>query len=366
MLEATKPVCATHPVRIITPISKATHVKTPEEIANDQPTAEQIVKQEAPPGNTTGSYTGEISTNGWLPNGTILGEQYGDHYEIIEHINDGGMAEVYRVRTRSGEILAAKVMKKIPSQDEELFLTRFIREIKMLKMIHELKVKTNNVVSCKDAGITSDGRIFYLMECADYSLKDLIERNEIDPLTGIVLMSKVCTALEAVHKKGIIHRDLKPSNILICNGEPLISDFGVAGYASRNDDYKKLTASNATVGTVGYLSPEQARILLNGEKIELTGMSDRYSIAVIIYEILTQGELPVPDIGGGAAARLRRQIDNPPVDIRRHIKNIDESLGATVMAMLNRDANFRLPGRSLSQIANKTFSKVIERGKVTK
>ncbi len=205
-------------------------------------------------------------------NGTMV-----SHYRIIEQIGAGGMGEVYLAEdTELNRKVALKFLPPHLCQDADC-RARFKREAQAAAKLNHPNIITIFEVS------EFNGRPFFAMEHIEgESLADFIKKrdNSLDKI--IDLSIQICEGLNKAHESGIIHRDIKPSNILIDqDGRTKILDFGLA--AIKGD--KKLTKPGATLGTISYMSPEQAR----GE--ELDNRSDLFSFGVVLYEMIT-GQLP--------------------------------------------------------------------------
>lgn len=197
-------------------------------------------------------------------------------YEIIELIGSGGMADVYKASdTRLNRMVAVKILKQEFSNDKS-FITRFKNEAQSAAGLSH-----PNIVSVYDVG-DDEGYHYIVMELVEgITLKRFIEKKgrlEVRESVGIAI--QIAQGMEAAHDNHIIHRDIKPQNIIISrDGKVKVADFGIAKMVS-NDTFNQ----NA-VGSVHYLSPEQARGGYSDER------SDIYSLGVTLYEMLT-GQLP--------------------------------------------------------------------------
>lgn len=207
----------------------------------------------------------------------MIGRVLGGRYEIIQNVDSGGMAYIFKAlckKTKS--VVAVKVLKEKFSASAE-YVTRFKKEAQAtFSLEHE------NIVRVRDIGY-DDGVYYMVMDFIEGTcLKALIEKEKIiEEKDAILYAVQVCSALSAAHKKGIIHRDIKPHNILLDNQNNVkLTDFGIAksiGVSQEKD--------NQVIGSVYYISPEQAR----GEEVD--ARSDIYSLGILLYEMLT-GELP--------------------------------------------------------------------------
>ena len=207
----------------------------------------------------------------------MIGRVLGGRYEILEDIDSGGMACVYKALCRkTNHIVAVKVLKNKFAENAD-YVKRFKKEAQAaFSLEHE------NIVHVNDVGC-DEGVYYMVMEHMDGStLKALIDKQgRLEEKDTILYAIQICSALSAAHKKGIIHRDIKPQNILLNKEQTAkVTDFGIA---------KSLTAPNEqeteVIGSVYYVSPEQAR----GDNVD--ARSDIYSMGIMLYEMLT-GELP--------------------------------------------------------------------------
>lgn len=208
-----------------------------------------------------------------------IGKIFAGRYKIIQQIGRGGMADVYLARDLilDGEEVAVKVLRT-NYQTDPIAVARFQREAKaMAELDHP------NIVRITDIG-EEEGQQYLAMEyVAGLDLKRYIKENA--PLSNeeaVRLMGQILLAMRLAHTRGIIHRDLKPQNVLLTpDGTAKVSDFGIAVAFAETS----LTQTNSMLGSVHYLSPEQAR----GSKA--TFQSDIYAMGIIFYEMLT-GHIP--------------------------------------------------------------------------
>ncbi|MBP7059172.1 MAG: Stk1 family PASTA domain-containing Ser/Thr kinase [Lachnospiraceae bacterium] len=199
-----------------------------------------------------------------------------DRYEVIEKIGTGGMSDVYRaVDQVLQRDVAIKVLKSEFAEDDN-FVTKFRSEAS-----NAAKLEHPNIVNIYDVG-SEDGLYFIIMEYVDgITLKTYIEKKgHLNYKEVISIAIQVGRGIEAAHNNKIIHRDIKPQNIIISKeGKVKVTDFGIARAASGN------TVSADVMGSVHYISPEQAR---NGY---VTAQSDIYSLGIVMYEMAT-GRVP--------------------------------------------------------------------------
>lgn len=225
--------------------------------------------------------------------GTIIG----DRYEILEKVGSGGMADVFRAKChRLNRFVAIKILKQEYSEDTK-FVAKFRGEAQAIaSMSHP------NIVGIYDVG-EEDGLYYIVMELVDgITLKKYIEeKGKLSVKEAVGISLQIANGLDAAHRNNIVHRDVKPQNILIArDGTAKVSDFGIAKAASSN------TITANAMGSVHYISPEQARGGYSDEK------SDIYSLGVTMYEMLS-GDLPFTGESAVAIALAHIQEDAVPL-----------------------------------------------------
>ena len=203
-----------------------------------------------------------------------IGKKLDGRYEITESIGEGGMADVYRATdVVDNKTVAVKILKKEFAENEE-FLRRFRNESKAIAVLSH-----PNIVKIFDVGF-SERIQFIVMEYIDgITLNEFMEQQgRLDWKDAVHFILQILRALQHAHSKGIVHRDIKPQNIMVLrDGTIKVMDFGIAKFA--REDGK--TGSDKAIGTVHYISPEQARGAATDAK------SDIYSVGVMLYEMLT-------------------------------------------------------------------------------
>ncbi|NLI54473.1 MAG: protein kinase [Clostridiales bacterium] len=262
-----------------------------------------------------------------IAQGTIVGHRY----RIVELIGTGGMAHVYRaVNLSTRKVVAIKVLKDEYRNDAE-FLRRFEREARaVLHLSHE------NIVRAFDVGET-DGLPYIVLEFVDgRTLKDILDENGPMPSRiAVALVVQVLDALGAAHAAGIIHRDVKPQNVIVMqSGKVKLMDFGIA----REVDANTVTFAGSTVlGSVHYLSPEQAKGL------PVTEGSDLYSTGIMLYEMLT-GRVPFD--GDTSVSIALKHISDIPVPPAELTNKVSPALNDVILRALNKDINRRYSAAS--------------------
>src|SRR5687768_11979731 len=206
------------------------------------------------------------------------GEVLAGRYELISPIGSGGMAVVWRARDqRLQRHVAVKLLRPEYAEDPE-FVRRFEFEAR-----NAASLSHPNVAPVYDTDVDGDLR-FIVMELVDGpSLAEIIaERGRIEPVVAVEIVAAAARALAAAHRRGLIHRDVKPANLLIGrDGRVRLADFGIARALTSN----RVTQPGTVLGSIPYLSPEQAR----GD--DATASGDIFSLGVVLFEMLT-GSLP--------------------------------------------------------------------------
>jgi len=245
-------------------------------------------------------------------------------YEIKSELGRGGMATVYcAFDPRFDREVAIKVLPREMMHDPQ-FRARFEREIKMVAGLEHL-----SIVPVYDVG-DEDGQPYFVMRyMTGGSLSDLIAHGKISVEDTARIVEKIAKGLNYAHKKGIIHRDLKPDNILFAeNGEPFISDFGVAKLTESTGN---LTGSGV-IGTPAYMSPEQA------QGIEIDGRSDVYGLGVIIYQMLSGQQPYNADTPMGVVVK---HITEPVPDILSMVPSLPLDMDEIIKLSMAKDKNKR-------------------------
>jgi len=256
-----------------------------------------------------------------LQTGTILGGRY----RILRVLGEGGMGAVYQARDLELErVIALKVIRPELAGDSGI-LQRFKQELILAR-----NVTHKNVIRIYDLG-EAEGVRFITMEYVEgEDLRNLLRRHgKLSPAEAAEIIQQICHALEAAHAEGVIHRDLKPQNVMQdVHGRIVVMDFGLA----RSLENPGMTQTGALVGTLEYMSPEQA---LGGE---LDPRSDLFAVGLIFYELLT-GKVPYKADTGVASLVMRTKSAAPLVS---DVDNtVPKSLGFIVSKCLERDPNRR-------------------------
>jgi eukaryotic-like serine/threonine-protein kinase len=269
----------------------------------------------APPGSPS---AGNISAFQNLQPGVL----FGGRYEILGVLGQGGMGAVYKARDRElDRLIALKVIRPELATDPAILL-RFKQELILARNITH-----KNVVRIYDLG-EADGIRFISMEYVDgEDLRTLLRRQgKFAPKEAIAVVEQVCRALDSAHSEGVIHRDLKPQNIMRDkHGRIVVMDFGLA----RSLGDTGMTQTGAIVGTLEYMSPEQAL----GSTLDQR--SDIFSVGLIFYELLT-GKAPYEaDTAIASLMKRTREQARSASDVEA---SVPKSLSAIVSRCLERES----------------------------
>jgi serine/threonine protein kinase/tetratricopeptide (TPR) repeat protein len=254
------------------------------------------------------------------------------HYKVLDKLGSGGMGVVYRVEdTRLGREAALKCLPPDVASDPQM-VERLVREARSASSLNHPNICTIYEVD------EADGYHFITMELLQgQTLRDRIAAGPM-PLGEFVRVGiQIADALSAAHKKNIIHRDIKPANVFLNErSEAKVLDFGLAKVEEASAvtamGVTALTSSGQTVGTIAYMSPEQARGL------KLDSRSDLFSLGVLFYEMVT-GELPFP--GGTTAIIFDSILNRKPVPISQLKPGLPNAVETIVGKLLEKDCKTR-------------------------
>ena len=203
-----------------------------------------------------------------------LHDALADRYELLRELGRGGMATVYVARDRKHDReVALKVMD--PALARGVGATRFLREVRIAATLTH-----PGIVPVFDSGEVDDTFYYVMPLLRGSSLRERMRQGPIAAREACLMLAEVADALDAAHRASVVHRDVKPENVLLLDGRPLVTDFGVAHAAQTFAE--SLTETGAAVGTVLYMAPEQ---LFGTAGID--GRADVFSVGAILYEILS-------------------------------------------------------------------------------
>ncbi|MGN7398793.1 Stk1 family PASTA domain-containing Ser/Thr kinase [Cytobacillus praedii] len=251
----------------------------------------------------------------------MIGKRISGRYKILEIIGGGGMANVYLAHDMILDRDVAVKMLRLDFANDEEFIRRFHREAQSATSLAH-----PNIVSIFDVG-EEDSIYYIVMEYVDgQTLKQYIQQNspiKVDKVLDI--MKQLTSAISHAHQNHIIHRDIKPHNILIDRlGNVKITDFGIAMALSATS----ITQTNSVLGSVHYLSPEQARGGMANRK------SDIYSLGIVMFELLT-GRLPFS--GESAVSIALKHLQSETPSLRRWNPSIPQSVENIVFKATAKD-----------------------------
>lgn len=252
----------------------------------------------------------------------MIGRMIDERYEIQEILGGGGMSKVYgAMDTILNRKVAIKLIQ-IPASEKQATINRFEREVQ-----NTTQLSHQNIVSVLDVGEEDD--CFYLvMEYIEgMTLAEHIKKHgALDPQTAIGYIEQVLHGIQHAHEQGIVHRDIKPQNMMIDPNDTIkIVDFGIAKALSETT----MTQTNHVIGTVQYLSPEQAKGEKTGEQ------SDIYSIGIVLYEMLTG---TAPFTGETAVSIAIKQIQEPVPNVTAQHPDIPQALSNVILKATEKEA----------------------------
>jgi serine/threonine protein kinase len=251
-------------------------------------------------------------------------------YRIERNIGRGGMGFVYEAfDTRLNRRVALKAIESGDGLNQQM-VERFRQEAK-----NGARLRHPNIVPIHDIGC-ENGFDYFTMELIEgFTLDKWINTTKVSLKDRIVLMEKVCRAIEHAHKQGVIHRDIKPGNIMIDRlGEPHVMDFGLALYVK---DTSSFTLSGSILGTPAYMAPEQCV----GTREEITPHSDVWALGVILYELLTEKS---PFERESVYETIYAVVHSEPEKLLQIKPELDKDLETVVLKCLEKKAEKRYSG----------------------
>lgn len=257
----------------------------------------------------------------------LIGKRLNDRYKIISLIGGGGMANVYLARDIILERDVAVKVLRLDFANDEQFIKRFRREAQAATSLNH-----EHIVSIYDIG-EEEGVYYIVMEYVrGATLKQYIQQYAPLPVEqALRIMDQLTSAIAHAHENGIIHRDIKPQNILLDeDGNVKVTDFGIAVAMSGTT----ITQTNSVLGSVHYLSPEQARGGIATEK------SDIYSLGVVMFELVT-GRLPFS--GESAVSIVLKHLQEETPSPKDWNPEIPQSVENIILKAMAKDPFYRYP-----------------------
>jgi serine/threonine protein kinase len=252
----------------------------------------------------------------------LIGKRLSGRYKIVKMVGGGGMANVYLAHDMILDRDVAVKILRLDFANNEEFIRRFHREAQSATSLAH-----PNIVSIYDVGDEDDSIYYIVMEYVEgQTLKEYIQKRSPVPIEDVLtIMQQLTSAISHAHQNHIIHRDIKPQNILVDpNGTVKITDFGIAMALSATS----ITQTNSVLGSVHYLSPEQAR----GGIVNHT--SDIYSLGIVMFELLT-GRLPFS--GESAVSIALKHLQSEIPSLRRWNATVPQSVENIVLKATAKD-----------------------------
>jgi serine/threonine protein kinase len=284
------------------------------------------------------------------------------HYKILRQLGSGGMGLVYEAEdTRLGRRVALKFLQESSTKDTAA-MERFLREARSASALNHPGICTIHAIE------ENEGQTFIAMELLEgESLEKVLTRGPLPVSRTVTLGVEIADALDAAHKKGIIHRDIKPGNLFITErGTAKILDFGLAKLlepegsmegdtlAPSQDAF--LTSPGTTVGTIAYMSPEQAR----GEPLD--ARSDLFSLGSVLYQAVT-GALPFP--GSTSAVIFGNILHSAPISPVQLNNSVPAELERILNKLLEKDKDLRYQIAAEVRADLKRLQRELEPGRVS-
>src|SRR3954463_10049779 len=265
-------------------------------------------------------------------------------YRVERELGRGGMATVYLAHdVKHDRKVAIKVLK--PELAAVLGADRFVVEIKTTAALQH-----PHILPLFDSG-TADGQLYYVMPYIEgETIREKLNRETQFGVDEAVRVAReVADALDYAHRHGVIHRDIKPENILLHDGRAMVMDFGIALAVSAAAG-GRMTETGLSLGTPHYMSPEQA----TAEK-EITGRSDIYSLATVLYEMLAGNP---PHVGASAQQVIMKIITEPAASVTKYRKSVPPNVAAALSKGLEKlpADRFESAAAFAAALTNSTFA----------
>jgi serine/threonine-protein kinase len=255
-----------------------------------------------------------------------LHELLGEDYELLDVLGQGGMGTVYLARDRRHDRqVAIKTLN--PDLISGTAPKRFEREIAITA-----RLQHPHILPLIDSGVAGGYRYYVAPYVEGESLAEYLTRCPKLPLdTALRIAQQVAEALEYAHRQGVVHRDIKPGNILLADDQVMIADFGVA--RPTYGDESTLTAQGESVGTVAYMSPEQALA-----RDDMDGRTDIYSLACVLFEMLAGRP---PYVARSPTEVIKEHVFAKPPPLGRFRGDVPRHVEATIRQALAKQPDLR-------------------------
>ncbi|MGB0383688.1 MAG: serine/threonine protein kinase [Ardenticatenaceae bacterium] len=260
-----------------------------------------------------------------------IGDKLGNKYELVEHLGQGGMAEVYKALQSGVErFVAVKILHRHLSSDAD-FLERFRREAKAMGQLQH-----RNIVGVIECDTEANEPYIVLQYVPGGTVREYIkEKGTLPPIEALHITAQVANALAEAHQKGLIHRDIKPANIMFMDerkNDVVLSDFGLARLVD-SKTLTNLTTTGAIPGTIPYM----AREVIQSENADQR--SDIYSLGVVLYEMLTGSTPYSADSAYGIMVKQIKDESFPRPSQKN--PNVPQELDGLVLKALHKDPDQR-------------------------
>ena len=259
-----------------------------------------------------------------------IDEVFDGRYKIKREIGTGGMAIVYEATDlRTGQSVALKMLKESISDNTQA-LRRFINESKAVAMMDH-----TNIVKILDVSVKTEHKFIVMEYIKGITLRDYMnKKGKLSWQEASAFITQILQALDHAHMRGVIHRDIKPQNIMIMEGGFIkVADFGIA----KIPNAETVTMVDHAVGTIYYISPEQAR----GKKIDTR--SDLYSLGVMFYEMLT-GYLPF--MAESSYEIMNKHINTSPKPPTQYLPQLPLGIEQIILCSMEKDPTRRYQSAS--------------------
>ncbi|MBQ8498081.1 MAG: serine/threonine protein kinase [Clostridia bacterium] len=259
-----------------------------------------------------------------------IGKIFDDRYRINRVVGEGGMAVVYEATDlSSGKRVAVKMLKESISDNTQA-LRRFINESKAVAMLNH-----PNIVKIVDVSVKTEHKFIVMEYIKGITLRDYMNKKvKLGWQEATAFIAQILQALDHAHMKGVIHRDIKPQNIMVMEGGIIkVADFGIA----KIPNAETVTMVDHAVGTIYYISPEQAK----GKKID--ARSDLYSLGVMFYEMVA-GQLPF--MAESSYAIMHMHINDAPKPPKEHVPQLPLGVEQIILCAMEKEPNKRYQSAS--------------------